>query len=65
MASQLLKESKAAEILDVKPTALRAWRIRGEGPEFVKIGAAVRYELSALEAFIAKGRRSSTSDGAA
>ena len=58
----LVNEHRAAEILGLKVSTLRRWRWAGNGPEFVKIGAAVRYDLAVLQAFIAAGRRRSTSD---
>lgn len=58
--SKLIDEQGAADILCLRPTTLRRWRSAGTGPAFVKIGAAVRYEPSALHAFIAQGRRGST-----
>ncbi len=59
---KLLKEAKAAAILDVEVATLRRWRWAGKGPRFVKIGAAVRYDPGDLTAFIEAGRRNSTSD---
>ncbi len=59
---KLLKEAKAATILDVEVATLRRWRWAGKGPRFVKIGAAVRYDLADLTAFIEAGRRNSTSE---
>jgi general secretion pathway protein A len=59
---KLIDEQGAAEILSLRPTTLRRWRSAGTGPAFVKIGSAVRYEPSALQAFIRQGRRESTSD---
>lgn len=58
----LLDEEKAAEILAVKTKTLQAWRFRGNGPSFVKLGRCVRYRLSDLEGFIARQTRRSTSD---
>ena len=59
---KLLKESEAAAILNIEVATLRRWRWAGTGPEFLKIGAAVRYDPAVLEAFIEAARRSSTSD---
>ena len=61
-ARELLKEHEAAQRLRLKVTTLRRWRWAGTGPEFLKIGAAVRYDPAVLEAFIEAARRSSTSD---
>lgn len=62
VASKLLDEKGAAEILSLRPTTLRRWRSAGTGPAFVKIGAAVRYEPSALHTFIRQSRRKTTRD---
>jgi len=47
-APVLLTTEQAAELLTVSPTALRAWRVRGGGPEFIKVGQAVRYDQAEL-----------------
>lgn len=59
--SKLIDEHEAAKILCIKVNTLRRWRWAGTGPAFVKIGAAVRYEPPAVQAFIEQGRRGSTS----
>ncbi len=58
----LVNEIEAARILDLSPLTLRRWRWAGKGPPFVKIGAAVKYEVPTRAAYIEAGRRSSTSD---
>ena len=58
----LLDETKAARILGLSVKTLRRWRWAGKGPAFRKIGRAVRYASSDLEAFIVSARRTSTSD---
>jgi len=58
----LLKEREAAELLAIRPTTLRRWRWAGKGPQFLKIGGAVRYERTTLNAFIDAAKRRSTSD---
>ena len=60
--SPLLKERDVAAVLNIKIVTLRRWRWEGRGPRFVKVGAAVRYDPSDIESFIARGRRHSTSD---
>jgi predicted DNA-binding transcriptional regulator AlpA len=57
----LHRTEEAAAQLNVKPTTLEAWRTRGEGPEYVKLGKAVRYSSEALENFIKSRTRTSTS----
>ncbi len=58
----LVNEAEAAHLLRLSVKTLRRWRWAGKGPRFVKIGAAVRYDLADLTAFIEAGRRTSTSD---
>jgi hypothetical protein len=58
----LVNEYGAAEILGLKVSTLRRWRWAGCGPEYVKLGASVRYDPRALAEFVDAGRRSSTSD---
>ena len=58
----LLDEHAAAELLGCSPRTLQDWRWRGEGPEFVRLGRAVRYAPSALRDFITSRTRRSTSD---
>lgn len=60
--TSLINERKAAEILGLKVTTVRRWRFSGGGPRYIKVGAAVRYDVRDIEAFIDAGRRSSTSE---
>jgi hypothetical protein len=62
LSSTLLTEHDVAEILAVEPTTLRRWRWAGIGPRFRKIGAAVRYHPTDVDAFISAAVRTSTSD---
>jgi hypothetical protein len=51
--SSMLTETEAAEQLRLSVAALRGWRLRGEGPVFVKLGRrAVRYRSTDLESFL-------------
>ena len=59
---RLLHEAEAAKILSVKVSTLRRWRWSGDGPRFLKIGAAVRYDPQELKDYLARQVRSSTSD---
>jgi excisionase family DNA binding protein len=52
----LYTEREAAERLAISVKTLRRWRWLRRGPAFVKIGAAVRYPGSDIDAFIAAGR---------
>jgi len=62
MTARLLTERQAAETLGLSMRTLQAWRYQGEGPVFVKVGRAVRYDPTDLNAWIAGRRRRSTSD---
>ena len=46
-----LTVEETAELLSVSAKTLEAWRRLGKGPEFVKLGRAVRYTMRALDAF--------------
>lgn len=52
-----LNERTVSKILGVSLGTLRRWRLRREGPLFVKLGGgragAVRYPLAALEVWLA------------
>ena len=58
----LLNEYATAEFLGVSVRTLQAWRYRGGGPDFMKLGNAVRYSPSAVEAWAGERTRASTSD---
>jgi excisionase family DNA binding protein len=55
MREKLLTEIEAAELLALSAKTLRRWRWAGKGPEFVKIGGAVRYRTTDLDAFVLAG----------
>ncbi len=59
---RLLKEGEVARVLNVEVATLRRWRWAGQGPKFIKVGAAVRYDPTDLTTFVKAGRRTSTSD---
>jgi predicted ATPase len=50
----LLSEGQAAVVLTVKIKTLQAWRGRGGGPKFVKVGRLVRYRQEDLEQFLSE-----------
>ncbi len=45
----------------VSPKTLEAWRVKGTGPEFCKIGRRVVYRREALDAWATATARRSTS----
>ena len=58
----LLTTQETAEKLRRKKSCLEAWRTRGGGPVYVKVGRAVFYREQDLEKFIEAGLRSNTSE---
>ena len=52
---------EAASHLGVSKSWLDKSRLRGDGPAFIRIGAAVRYAVEDLDAFADQHRRMSTS----
>jgi predicted DNA-binding transcriptional regulator AlpA len=59
----LYDENYVAQLLGCTPKALQAWRTRGGGPPFVKLGRLVRYKWSDVSAWLETRRRTSTSHG--
>ena len=58
-----LNERQAAEKLGVTASAMQAWRLRGGGPDYIRISArCIRYAESALDDWMQARRVSSTSE---
>lgn len=55
-------EMQAAIFLGVSVRTLQAWRVRGGGPRYLKIGRAVRYQRRELMAFQRSHTVSSTTE---
>ena len=53
-------EAQAATYLNVSRRTLQAWRQRGGGPEYIKLGGAVRYDRAALDRYIEERTRANT-----
>ena len=47
-----LTEAEVARRLSLSTATLRAWRLRGQGPRFVRLGRAVRYVASDVQDFL-------------
>jgi hypothetical protein len=58
---RLRDESAIAKELDVEVKTLQAWRTRGDGPPFLKIGRLVKYDLESVRAWVKSRERTSTS----
>ena len=57
----MLITKEAAGYIGLKKTTLEAWRCRGGGPVFIKLGKAVRYRREDLDEFINSRARTNTS----
>jgi hypothetical protein len=55
--SACVDERQVAVQLNIQPGTLRKWRFLGRGPEFIRIGRAVRYRVIDIEAWIASRPR--------
>lgn len=62
---QPLTESQAAARLGLKVATLRAWRQKGKGPAYVRLGRAVRYLMTDVEDFIQSNRQIPRADSEA
>jgi predicted DNA-binding transcriptional regulator AlpA len=47
-----LTEHDVAERLRLSVATLRAWRTKGKGPRFVRLGRAIRYLESDIDRFV-------------
>jgi hypothetical protein len=56
---------EAARALGLSVHTLNGWRVKGWGPEYIKMHGAIRYSDAAIEAFKGKCARQSTSQAAA
>lgn len=56
----MLRTKEAAAYIGLTKATLEAWRCRGGGPVFLKLGKAVRYRQADLEAFIESRLRKNT-----
>lgn len=62
LQAQLLNETQVARRLHCEVKTLQAWRCRGGGPPFVKVGRLVRYNPSSVAAWIESREKHSTSE---
>ena len=53
IAGDMLTTADAAQYLGLAPATLNKWRVHGTGPTFIKLGRAVRYRHSDLDAYLA------------
>ena len=55
-SNTLLTTREAARRLGLAVGTLQNWRVRGQGPAFIRLGRAIRYDEGDLARFIAQGR---------
>jgi predicted DNA-binding transcriptional regulator AlpA len=48
----LLGERDVARLMSVSVASVRRWRLLGQGPKFLKIGASVRYSPEDVETWL-------------
>ena len=67
-APRALTEREVADRLGLSVATLRAWRFRGKGPRFLRLGQSVRYLPADIDDFVrasvVDARRDSARDGA-
>ena len=61
----LLNKAQAADFLNVSIRSLQAWRVKGGGPKYSKIGRSVRYRQCDLDAYVEGNLTTSTSEAGA
>ncbi|VTZ27568.1 hypothetical protein MPC1_5930002 [Methylocella tundrae] len=49
---KLLDENGVADFLNVKVATLQSWRVKGCGPDFVRVGRCIRYRPSDILAWV-------------
>lgn len=53
---EILTDVQVAELLNLSPSAIRAWRFKGIGPRWFKLARSVRYLKSDVYEWIAQSR---------
>ena len=61
-ADPLVTAGQAAAYLSVAESSLEKWRMHGRGPKYVKLGRAVRYRISDLNAWVSESTVASTAE---
>lgn len=64
ISETLQDETAVSKQLHCEVKTLQAWRCRGGGPPFIRVGRLVRYRPQDVEAWITSRRVSSTSEAA-
>lgn len=56
MRRRLSEREAAAYLGPFTPRALQNWRLRGEGPAFLKVGSRIAYDVADLDVWLAARR---------
>jgi excisionase family DNA binding protein len=59
-SDEFLSSDYVAEWLALTRNTLEKWRVRGEGPPFVKVGGRVRYRRSDVLAWVGENTKVAT-----
>lgn len=62
MTDELFDTNDVAAYTGLSPVTLRKWRITGRGPRFVRLGRAVRYRKTAVDAFVSTREYANTTE---
>lgn len=54
LVKEFLSKDEAAVALRIHPFTLKRWRMRGYGPQAVKVGGRLRYRVSDIESWLAE-----------
>jgi len=65
MGERLLTNDALAERLHVHPNTTEHWRLKGEGPPWIRVGRLVRYRPEDVEEWLTRNRAQSTSESRA
>jgi excisionase family DNA binding protein len=61
-SGRALTEREVAELLGLSVATLRAWRHRGKGPRFLRLGRSVRYLPADVDEFVRESAVDTRSD---
>jgi len=63
--TRLHNEKEESQRLGISARTLQQWRIKGDGPPFIKLGSAVRYSPEQVDAWLSARVRINTVGGQA
>jgi predicted DNA-binding transcriptional regulator AlpA len=57
---RLLNERELAAQLNISVRTLQNWRLKGNGPAFIRLGSAIRYDPAVVDGWKAANSRRNT-----